>query len=74
MASISEAAERSETTYERITAGEIQIGDRVARSRTHHFDRVSGLAGGPVSVTLLDENGRILARPRRTAKWWRIAG
>jgi hypothetical protein len=69
-----EPAAGSDITWERITAGDIQVGDRVARARGLGFFHVSGLAGGPVSVTLLDENGRILARPHRTAKWWRIAG
>ncbi len=58
-------------THERITAEEIKSGDRVARSRNHQFATVAQIQLGPVAVRLLDGNGTTIARPRRTAKWWR---
>jgi hypothetical protein len=58
-------------THERITAEEIKPGDRVARSRNHQFAIVAQIQLGPVAVRLLDGNDNTIARPRRTAKWWR---
>jgi hypothetical protein len=58
------------TEYERIEAGEIQPGDRVARARSHRFQQVTAISTGPVAITL--RFGRDIARPRRTAKWWRL--
>jgi hypothetical protein len=58
-------------THERITAEEIKPGDRVARSRNHQFATVAEVQFGPIAVRLLDRNGTTIARPRRTAKWWR---
>ncbi len=58
------------TQYERIEAGEIRPGDQVARARSHRFQRVTAISIGPVAITL--RFGRDIARPRRTAKWWRL--
>jgi hypothetical protein len=58
------------TQYERIEAGEIKPGDRVARARSHSFQQVTAISTGPVAITL--RFGRDIARPRRTAKWWRL--
>ena len=60
-------------TYQRITAEQIEPGDCVARSRNHEFVTVAQIQFGPVAVRLLDRNGTTIARPRRTAKWWREA-
>lgn len=58
------------TQYERIEAGEIRPGDHVARARSHRFQQVTAISTGPISVTL--QFDRDFARPRRTAKWWRL--
>lgn len=58
-------------TYERVAAGDIQPGDLVARTRTTEFERVHAVQHGPVAVRFLTESGRTIARPRKTAMWWR---
>lgn len=56
--------------YERVPAGEIRPGDRVARSRTHPFHTVTAIERTPTCVWLsLEGAGR--SRPRLTASWWR---
>lgn len=59
---------------ERITAGEIQVGDHVARARSHTFARVASIAPGAAAVRLMYDRGRTIARPRKTALWWRRSG
>lgn len=59
------------TQYERIEADDIQPGDRVARARSHPFQQVTARSTGPISITLRFA-GKDIARPRRTAKWWRL--
>jgi hypothetical protein len=61
------------TAYERIEAEQIQPGDRVARARTHPFQQVTAISTGPIAITLRFA-GNDIARPRRTAKWWRLRG
>lgn len=58
--------------YERVAAGDIQVGDRVARARTHTFVKVAAINRGVTAVRLLDEHGATIARPRKTAQLWRI--
>jgi hypothetical protein len=58
-------------TYERIEAGQIQVGDRVARARNHQFFRVVGVSAGEKAVRLLCHDGGSV-RPRKSALWWRI--
>lgn len=61
--------------HERILAGDIKPGDRVARSRNDTFETVVAVERGPVAVRLLGSpvgtRSRTIARPRQTAKWWR---
>ena len=57
-------------TYERIDAGQIQPGDRVARTRTRPFFEVKAVSHGPVAVTIAYTTGG-RDRPRKTARWWR---
>lgn len=62
--------------YERIEAGAIAVGDRVARARTHDFKTVSGIQLHPTAVSIFYGDGRGSRfggkdRPRRNAKWWR---
>jgi hypothetical protein len=57
--------------FERIEAGDIQPGDQVARARSHPFHKVTAISTGPVAITLQFARNNI-ARPRRTAKWWRL--
>lgn len=64
-------------SYERIEAGAIVPGDRVARARTHEFVYVERVELHPTSVSLYavpprSTTGRITrwARPRKTARWW----
>lgn len=59
--------------YERVAAGDIQVGDRVARARTHPFVRVAAVRHGSSAVRLLGEHGATIARPQKTAPWWRVA-
>ncbi len=59
--------------YEHIDAGDIQVGDRVARARTHPFVKVAAIRHGSTAVRLLNEHGATIARPQKTASWWRIA-
>jgi hypothetical protein len=59
--------------YERVEAGQIQVGDRVARTRTHPFVTVAAIRHGRTAVRLLNEHGATIARPQKTASWWRIA-
>ncbi len=59
--------------YERVEAGQIQVGDRVARTRTHPFVTVATIRHGRTAVKLLDEHHATIARPQKTASWWRIA-
>lgn len=67
--------------YERILAGDIRPGDRVARTRNEPFATITHVAHGPVAVSLYTDAERTMsyhrnrrpvhARPRKTAKWWR---
>ena len=60
------------TEYERIEAGQIQPGDRVARARSHPFQEVTAISTGPISITVRFACNDDIARPRRTATWWRL--
>lgn len=61
--------ENSTYEWERITAAEVAVGDRIARSRTHTPELVTGIPARPGGYIDL-EVGRI--RPRGTARFWRI--
>jgi hypothetical protein len=57
-------------TSERISAGDIRPGDRVARSRTHPFRRVEAVE--PLRRTVrLHLDGAPSTRPAKAARWWR---
>jgi hypothetical protein len=60
----------SEITRARVTAGDIQVGDRVARSRGMAFLEVVELKRLVVTVRLHFEDGSI-DWPRLDASWWR---
>jgi hypothetical protein len=64
-------------TYERVIADAVEVGDRIARTRTAEFQQVTARFDGPTAVrfTLLREDGRQggSIRPRKTAKLWRVA-
>jgi hypothetical protein len=58
-------------TWERITADQVRVGDRIAKTRNEEPVAVMGLGTvGPNSRWLILEGGRI--RPRHTAKFWRL--
>lgn len=57
--------------YEKVQAGDIQPGDRVARARTHPFLTVRSAEHGATSVRLRYEDHGGSDRPRKTAQWWR---
>lgn len=59
--------------YERITAGDVQPGDRIARAKTHRFRLVTRIEEGPVSVRFTYDSGGA-DRPRKAAAWWRLTG
>ena len=71
-------------SYERVTAGEVKLGDVIARTRTAEFHKVSRIEEGPVAVRLFlikpefdagtvlpDRRDHLNIRPRKTAKLWR---
>lgn len=75
-------------TYERITIGDVQVGDRIARTRSGPFHEVVRVSEGPLTRTLFGhaEPGPwfraapgaradewIIMRPRRQVKLWRMA-
>jgi hypothetical protein len=60
-------------TWERITAGDVQVGDRISRSRNEPAQLVSGIRPGASAVYLVLPNGHRI-RPRLTAKLWRQVG
>jgi hypothetical protein len=39
----------AETTYERITADDVKVGDRIARTRTEKFTTVDSIDEGPIA-------------------------
>jgi hypothetical protein len=56
--------------WERVTAGDIQRGDWIARTRNEDVTRVVGVDPGPTSVWVyFTRTHRI--RPRKTTKLWR---
>lgn len=57
-------------TFERIVAGNIKPGDKVARARTHTFQTVASVSPGATSVYIEYEHGN-RDRPRKGAFWWR---
>lgn len=58
-------------TYERVEVGDIQVGDRIARARTHDFEQVAAISVGNTAAHILNAAGQTIARPKLTAKWWR---
>jgi hypothetical protein len=68
--------------YERVLAEDIQVGDRVARARTHGFLEVASVVVHAKSVVIRYANlnpadirvawrSGGMDRPQRHAKWWR---
>jgi hypothetical protein len=73
--------------FERITVGDVRVGDYIARTRNHGFERVTRISEGPVARTLYGRHPSrrfvkgewregpdidyIIMRPRRTVKLWR---
>lgn len=57
--------------FERITADEIQAGDRVARARSHPFFEVSRVEHHEKAVWIYYAGKLHRDRPQRVAKWWR---
>jgi hypothetical protein len=70
-----------ETQYERITCDDVEVGDSIARAKTHTFHEIIEIHEGPVSRRLCWTKPNPGARrdwgqnirPRRDAKLWRIA-
>lgn len=56
--------------FRRVTADEVTIGDRIARTRTADFEEVAHVQPGPVAVRFLNANKQTIMRPRKTAKLW----
>jgi hypothetical protein len=59
-------------TAERITAAEIEPGDRIAKARTHLFMRVEKIESAGASSRWIRLEGSDRIRPRHTAPFWRI--
>lgn len=57
-------------THERVLAGEIRAGDRVARTRTRGFYEVAAVWPSAIAIRIAYVGGGS-DRPRQTAKWWR---
>lgn len=57
--------------YHRILAGDVQPGDVVGRTRGS-VARVATVRQGTTSVVFLDDSNRVIAKPRKTAKWWAL--
>jgi len=61
---------------ERVTCAQIEVGDKVARARTHPFHEVVAIDEGPVARRLhLRRNDGLSGgniRPRRDSLLWRI--
>lgn len=60
--------------WERLRADEIEVGDEIARAKTHDVQTVAEIGGGPVSVRFVNAAGQTIMRPRRTAWLWRYLG
>ena len=56
--------------YERITAAEVKVGDRIAHARTHTFHTVVDISPGPTSDYITLSDGRRI-RPRHSTRLWR---
>lgn len=59
------------TTYERVEAGDVQPGDRVARTRNAEFHEVAAIDQGATTVRFHYADHGGTDRPRRIALWWR---
>jgi hypothetical protein len=58
-------------TYERITAADVKVGDRIAQTRNDEGDEVIGITDGPKSRYIERRySGRL--RPRYETKLWRV--
>lgn len=57
-------------SIERVSAGDIEVGDRVAVAPAHEFVEVLAVERLVVSVRLRYADG-CLAIPRAEARWWR---
>jgi hypothetical protein len=55
--------------YERVCAGDVEIGDRIARARSHAFLTVLDKRVTAVAVKLTCERGWVL-RPRQSMMLW----
>lgn len=56
--------------YERITCEQVEVGDRIARAKTHPFYPVVDIREGEKSRRLLFRQHAI--RPNRSQKLWRL--
>lgn len=59
------------TTYERVEAGDVRVGDRVARTRKAPFHEVADIDQGSTTVRFHYADHGGTDRPRRIALWWR---
>jgi hypothetical protein len=57
---------------ERITAGDVRPGDRIARTRTSPLSTVRSIGPGEKSAYITFLSGERI-RPRKTTKLWRVA-
>jgi hypothetical protein len=57
-------------TFERITCDQVQVGDRISRTRKGEFHPVAKINEGGKSRRLIFPGGFTI-RPRRAAKLWR---
>lgn len=54
----------------KVAAGDIAVGDLVAKARKGPFAQVAAIDDGPKARFLRDATGRTIARPRRTTEFY----
>jgi hypothetical protein len=63
-------SDQTQPNYERVKAEDVQVGDRIARARTHTFRMVIDKRVTTVAVRLFCDRGWVI-RPRRDMMLWR---
>lgn len=61
-------------SYERITCDQVEVGDRIARAKSHPFEKVVHITEGPAARRLFfsySQESRLPgSRSRHPGKWW----
>jgi hypothetical protein len=64
----------AERQWERVKAGDVQVGDEVARTRNSDYPplKVKEIRRGARAVRLIGEGGGNVIRPRLDANLWKV--